>query len=372
MCAVLGLGSTGSLLLDSGSDEHLCSPKFADLIPTDPDRSLLKLEDVQQNDLTITGQKTVPLLVGPSCEKHALEATATFRVAEVRDNILSLEKLARKGFHFTLGPRGCSMERDGRSVPLYLEGNSLRVEAHVLQRASRPGYVAAGLAVTDDHIKDVNVTQSHASSSAGSAGEPSAGVPTAPAPVLRTWSTIKELHSRLRELGAPIYGTKDVLFRRLCEYEKVAARKKKEEKYLGNRRKELEVATQPVTPEILPGPAQPSEVERQHHMVNHLPPAPWCELCVMGRGKDDPHLRSDLREQREPLPVIAFDFGFVKTTSAGGETGQTYATTLVAVDADLFFVKAIPMLGKETTDYSATALIKIHRGILSQTRSVEV
>ena len=55
------------------------------------------------------------------------------------------------------------------------------------------------------------------------------------------------------------------------------------------------------------------------------------------RGKDDPHLRSDLREQGEQLLVIAFDFGFVKTTSACGETGQKYATTLVAVDADLLF-----------------------------------
>ena len=90
--------------------------------------------------------------------------------------------------------------------------------------------------------------------------------------VLKKWSSIKELHSRLRELGAPIYGTKDVLFRRLCEYEQIAARKKKEEEYLEMRRKELAVATEPVTPKILPGPIQPSEVERQHHMVNHLPP----------------------------------------------------------------------------------------------------
>ena len=64
--------------------------------------------------------------------------------------------------------------------------------------------------------------------------------------------------------------------------------------------------------------------------------------------------------------MIAFDFGFVKTTSAGGERGQKYATTLVAVDADLFFVKAIPMLGKETTDYSATALIKFIEGFFHQ------
>ena len=44
LCAAVG--STGSLLLDSGSDEHLCTPKFADLIPTAPGRSRLKLKDV--------------------------------------------------------------------------------------------------------------------------------------------------------------------------------------------------------------------------------------------------------------------------------------------------------------------------------------
>ena len=82
----------------------------------------------------------------------------------------------------------------------------------------------------------------------------------------------------------------------------------------------------------------------------------------MGRGKDDPHLRSDLHEKGEQLPVIAFDFGFVKTTSASGETEQKCATTLVAVDADLFFVKAIPLSGRETTDYSATGLIKFIEG----------
>ena len=141
-----------------------------------------------------------------------MEATATFRVAQVRDNILSLRKLVRQGFHFTLGPHGCSMERDGRSVPLYLERNSLRVEAHVLQRALRPGYVAAGTSVTDDHMEDVNVEESHASSSAGPTVEPSAGVSTTPAPVLRTWSTFKELHSRLRELGAPISEKKTCSF----------------------------------------------------------------------------------------------------------------------------------------------------------------
>ena len=39
LCAAVG--STGSLLLDSGSDERLSTPKFAGLIPTTPDRSPL-------------------------------------------------------------------------------------------------------------------------------------------------------------------------------------------------------------------------------------------------------------------------------------------------------------------------------------------
>ena len=74
--------------------------------------------------------------------------------------------------------------------------------------------------------------------------EPSAEARTTPAPELKTWTSIKELHSRLRELGAPIYGTKDVLFRRLCEQEQIATRKKKEEEHLETRRKELAVATE--------------------------------------------------------------------------------------------------------------------------------
>ena len=105
-------------------------------------------------------------------------------------------------------------------MPLYLERNSLRVEAHVFQRATKPGCVAAGTAVADDSMAVVDEHDLHASSSS----EPVPEVTTAP--VLKSWSSIKELHARLRELGAPINGAKDVLFRRLCEREQNAAKKK--------------------------------------------------------------------------------------------------------------------------------------------------
>ena len=124
----------------------------------------------------------------------------------------------------------------------------------------------------------------------------------------------------------------------------------------GNQEEVVAVAAEPVTPKILPGPVQPSEVERHHHMVNHLPAAPWC--C----GIDDLRLRCGLRENGEQLSAIANDFAFVKTTCPTRETEQKYATTLVAVDADLFFVKAFPVLGKEATVYSATGLVKFIEG----------
>ena len=152
------------------------------------------------------------MLVGPTGGKHAKEATATFRVAEVRDNILSLGKLVRKGFSFTLGFCGCSMEKDGRKVPPYLERKSSRVEAHVLERASRPGYVAAGTAVTDELMDGVDIKDSYASLSADPV-EASAEAGTTPAPVLKTLSSIEELHSRLRELGPRFAG------RRTCSFD---------------------------------------------------------------------------------------------------------------------------------------------------------
>ena len=88
------------------------------------DRSLLKLKDVQDNDLAILSQKTVPMLVGPTGCEHAVEVPATFRVVEVRDNMFTLENWFERILVFNLGLSGCSMAKDGRKVPIWLERNS--------------------------------------------------------------------------------------------------------------------------------------------------------------------------------------------------------------------------------------------------------
>ncbi len=45
-------------------------------------------------------------------------------------------------------------------------------------------------------------------------------------------------------------------------------------------------------------PTEPSAAERASHMLTHCPVAPWCEVCIAGRGVSDPHAaKSDLRER---------------------------------------------------------------------------
>ena len=233
-----------AFLLESGSDEHLCTPKFADLISTSRDRSPLKLKDVQKNVLVMSGQKTVPMLVGPTGGKHAMEATATFRVAEVRDNILSLGKHWFERVSASIWVLVVARWKRTAGKCRSTWNETVCVWRLMLCSAHRDlDTWRRGTAVTgerDERMDGTDIKESHASTSAGP-----------PAPVLKMWWSIKELHSRLRELGAPIYGTKDVLSRWLCEYEKIAARKKKEDEYLESRRKELAVATEPVTPKIL-------------------------------------------------------------------------------------------------------------------------
>ena len=83
----------------------------------------------------------------------------------------------------------------------------------------------------------------------------------------------------------------------------------------------------------------------------------------MGRGKDDPHLRSDLREKGEQLPVIAFDFGFLE-----GNVRLWRDRTEICHDTGCCGRRFVlreshsPFLGKEANVYSATGLIKFIEG----------
>jgi len=139
-----------------------------------------------------------------------------------------------------------------------------------------------------------------------------------------------------RKLGA--YGTKQQMWKRLIIDEAAQRREKfvQEElaKQLDQRR---EGQMQPISIP-LPDVPQPSPAEREVHDLTHLPPAPWCEWCVMGRGTTAPHKKVPAGERDPGAPL--FEADIIRMKSDGTyvekdevvEHDQVYATTLVFVD----------------------------------------
>ena len=58
-------------------------------------------------------------------------------------------------------------------------------------------------------------------------------------------------------------------------------------------------------------PGQPTVKEHQEHMTTRRPYRSWCKFCVMGRGVNAPHRRSDAQDDLEGVPHVSMDYGFL-------------------------------------------------------------
>ena len=56
---------------------------------------------------------------------------------------------------------------------------------------------------------------------------------------------------------------------------------------------------------------QPTVKAHQEHMTTHRPYRSWCKFCVMGRGVNASHRRSDTQEDVEGVPHVSMDYGFL-------------------------------------------------------------
>ena len=54
-------------------------------------------------------------------------------------------------------------------------------------------------------------------------------------------------------------------------------------------------------------PEQPAESERRQHMNTHRPYRSWCKFCLMGRGVNSPHTRSDAQDDLEGVLHVSMD-----------------------------------------------------------------
>ena len=58
-----------------------------------------------------------------------------------------------------------------------------------------------------------------------------------------------------------------------------------------------------IAPRGIKGPLAPTAEERATHELTHQPAAPWCEACILGRGRDEVH-----RSINEPVRAAEIPF----------------------------------------------------------------
>jgi len=171
------------------------------------------------------------------------------------------------------------------------------------------------------------------------------------------------MKQELKDRGRPSYGTKRQLWRRLVEDEAAAKRERyvQEElqRQLDTRREGQIVPTGIPLPQV----KQPTQAERDAHMITHLPPQPWCEDCVMGRGTTAPHRRVEAEHKDQGRPLIEMDLYHMKSDGAYFEKGevivpeQVYATTLVFVDTGTGAICSLAIPKKFDEDENARMFV---------------
>ena len=122
------------ILVDSGSDEHLCPASFAPRARLAPRGALKRsravapmMKDVQGNVIENKGTKVVGMSLG-----NGLHADVEFVVGPVKNPLLSAGKLVRRGYQIGMDPEGGHyLAKDGVYTPLRLIRNSLYLEAWI-------------------------------------------------------------------------------------------------------------------------------------------------------------------------------------------------------------------------------------------------
>ena len=180
---------------------------------------------------------------------------------------------------------------------------------------------------------------------------------------------VKDLKKRLKELHAPVWGSKEILWERLKEYE--ARLKSSREIAEELQRREEAINRDPESARVpgdLPVPSPPTEVQRELHNLTHLPFASWCEVCLRSRTRDNPH-RSMPKEEEATrvagptLPLVSMDWFEIKGSPTDerpeGEAEHGFIQCLLVTDAQTGYVAAIPVPEKKNqATYACEMVVK--------------
>ena len=106
-------------------------------------------------------------------------------------------------------------------------------------------------------------------------------------------------------------------------------------------------------------PLMPTQAEIDEHCATHVPFRSWCEFCVHGKAKDDPHRKA--KQEREILiPEIDIDYMWLKGkfpfNQGGDDEGQPI---LIIKDRETKFKQSIMVPAKGVEPYAVKTLTNI-------------
>jgi hypothetical protein len=116
------------------------------------------------------------------------------------------------------------------------------------------------------------------------------------------------MKTRLKQLGAPIYGDKDLLWKRLQEYEHRASAELAYQHELTRAAEERREAQGEHPARMLVAPTAPTELEKEMHNMTHIPAKPWCSLRIRGKATMAPHRAVLPQEREKEIPAVCIDF----------------------------------------------------------------
>jgi hypothetical protein len=342
--------SSDMLMLDAGSEEHICRPDLCEQGSFGPLRRVMR--DVAGRPIENYGAKELEMTVGQE-DRGTESCRTTWQVGEVEKDVLSAGKLTDTGVYRVVpdsegsGGSHTSCKPFGKTVAIVRRGITISMKASDAQAVD----TVAPMAV-DAMREEVEVTQPVAGSPfvAGAVPplkEKSAAVPSNDAarpedPAgLRAWSSVEAMRQRLRLLSAPVYGAKYQLWERLLQYEGYAKREaalhQQLVEELAARRQGGAEKERVAIPLPIPKPSTPEEVEA--HELRHFPSKPWCRFCQCGKRRQAGHSSSVPEDTEKAGSLVPVDYVFLKST---GETTHLLEEAWATTFADVHVGTGVP------------------------------
>ena len=291
------------LMLDCGSEEHVCRPDFCPSAVLDEPQSAMR--DVAGRDIVNYGSQHVDMKMGVT--GSVAHCRVRWQVGQVEKNVLSVGKMIDSGaYRLELDSEESQGSRlihkpSGQSIPLRRRGGTFTVQAWDMKKVMVAPVQAQALeepAVGEAVLMPPPALVEDLRPGVG-APDVDAGRPEDP-PGLRSWSPVGAMRSRLSLLKAPLYGTKDVLWARLLEYEQISRKEKALQNELAHeleqRRQGLSEQERSAVP--IPVPETPSQEQIEAHNLMHFLSKSWCKWCMYGKAVQVGH-RVTLTEDNE-------------------------------------------------------------------------